>query len=99
MWAWGRNADGQLGDGTFNSRETPGRVQNLVGVEAISAAIDGEHTLALKGDGTVRAWGYNDEGQLGDGTTTESTTRVEVENLGGVVSIGAGSLHSLAVKQ
>lgn len=56
------------------------------------------HTLALKKDGTVWAWGYNFYGQLGDGTTAHRDTPVQVENLENITSISAGSSHSLALK-
>jgi hypothetical protein len=57
------------------------------------------HSLALKSDGTVWAWGYNGEGSvLGDGTTTDRKTPVQVKNLSGVTAIAAGTDHSLALK-
>ncbi|WP_147447134.1 Ig-like domain-containing protein [Corallococcus sp. CA054B] len=57
------------------------------------------HTLALKQDGTVWAWGNNGEGQLGDGTTTDRLTPVQVPGLTGVAALAAGLSHSLALKQ
>ncbi len=57
------------------------------------------HTLALKSDGTVWAWGHNGDGQLGDGTFTNRTTPVQVKDLSGVIAIDGGQHnHSLAVK-
>ncbi len=56
------------------------------------------HSLALKSDGTVWAWGWNGYGQLGDGTTTSRYTPVQVSGLTGVVAIAAGYYHSLALK-
>jgi Alpha-tubulin suppressor and related RCC1 domain-containing proteins len=56
------------------------------------------HTLALKEDGTVWTWGYNGYGQLGDGTTTDSTVPSQVSGLTDVVSVAAGSHYSLAIK-
>ena len=54
--AWGSNSDGQLGNGsTGGSSDTPGQVSSLTDVKAI--AISGPHSLALKNDGTVWAWG------------------------------------------
>jgi hypothetical protein len=71
-------------------------VSGLSGVVAVAA---GEcHSLALKSDGTVRAWGYNYSGELGDGTTTTRYVPVMVSGLSGVVAVAAGYCHSLALK-
>ena len=80
VWAWGRNNYGQLGDGTTTDSDTPvqaGGSSPLSGIIAIAAGES--HTLALKNDGTVWAWGRNYYGQLGDGTTTDSDTPVQVK--------------------
>ncbi|MGC9030112.1 MAG: RCC1 domain-containing protein [Desulfomonilaceae bacterium] len=105
VWAWGYNGAGQLGDGTTTYRATPVQVSGLNDVIAIAAGggiADGltfpGHSLALKSDGTVWAWGYNGYGQLGDGTTTNRLTPVQVSGLTNVVAIAAGGLHSLAKK-
>jgi uncharacterized repeat protein (TIGR01451 family) len=79
IWAWGDNDDGQLGDGTTTTwpgRMTPAQVAGLAGVIAIGAG--NLHSLAVKGDGTVWAWGNNDFGQLGYESTTFRTTPVQV---------------------
>src|SRR5690606_17912667 len=82
VWASGYNFWGQLGDGTTTSHPTPVQVKRvggagyLTGVTAIAA---GEwHSLALLTDGTVWAWGLNTLGQLGDGTTDNRSTPVQV---------------------
>jgi alpha-tubulin suppressor-like RCC1 family protein len=108
VWAWGGNWVGQLGTetspvpGKLRFSDTPVEVTDpadstgyLSGVTAISAG--GVHSLALKKDGTVWAWGVNDKGQLGDASTTNSTTPVEVSNLSDVTAISAGASHSLAL--
>jgi len=102
VWAWGYNVNGELGDGTTTDRNTPvqvhgpGNVGFLTGVTAISAGSN--HSLALKSDGTVWAWGWNGEGELGNGSTANSSTPVQVNGLTGVTAISAGSYHSLALK-
>jgi len=95
--SWGNNGYDQLGDGALTSWTTPVQVSGLSGVVSVGAGTS--HSLAVKSDGTVWAWGGNSgSGQLGDGTTTTRTTPVQVSGLSGVVSVGAGGSHSLAVK-
>lgn len=71
-------------------------VQGLTDVVAIAAGQ--YHSLALRSDGTVWAWGWNYYGQLGDGTTIDRTTPVQVQGLTNVVAIAASSNFSLALK-
>jgi alpha-tubulin suppressor-like RCC1 family protein len=80
VWAWGRNTDGQLGDGTTTNRSTPVQVQGLTGVTALAPGSN--HTVAMRQDGTVWAWGLNTDGQLGDRTTINRTTPVQVQGPG-----------------
>ena len=97
VWSWGFNQDGELGNGTTNSpKPTPLAISGLTGITAVAAGQ--YHSLALKNDGTVWAWGYNSNGQLGDGTTTERLSPVQVISLTGVVAIAAGSSTSMALK-
>jgi hypothetical protein len=56
------------------------------------------HAVALKSDGTVLAWGSNSNGQLGDGSTTDSATPVQVSDLSDVTAIAAGGFHTVALK-
>jgi len=65
-------------------------------VSAIAAG-DG-HSVALKSDGTVWTWGWNRDGQLGDGTSTRRSTPRKVNGLTGVTAISAGSYHTVALK-
>jgi alpha-tubulin suppressor-like RCC1 family protein len=106
VWAWGNNVRGQLGDGTTTNRPTPVQVKGDDGVgylaDIASVAAGNYHSLALRNDHLVRAWGFNDSGQLGDNTTTDRHTPVPVKDysgttgLQGVTSIAAGANHSLA---
>src|SRR6266513_2376725 len=58
----------------------------------------GAHSLALCSDSTIRAWGGNTEGELGNGNNTDSNIPVQVSALSGITAIAAGSSHSLALK-
>ena len=57
------------------------------------------HTVALLGDGTVWAWGWNEFGQLGDGTGTDRSTPVQVRGLADVTAVAAGGEHSIALRR
>lgn len=65
------------------------------GVRAIDSS--GGHACALMSTGGVKCWGLNDRGQLGDGTTTDRPTPVDVAGLSGGVAIATGGFHSCAV--
>ncbi|MCX6020304.1 MAG: hypothetical protein NTZ05_00950 [Chloroflexi bacterium] len=99
-----------MGDGTTTNRTTPVQVLGaaspafLTGVADVAAAGNGIHTLALKSDGTVWAWGPNTNGQLGDNSTTQRTAPVQVQGTGGtgfltgIIAVSAGAGHSVAAK-
>ena len=72
------------------------QVPGLTGVVAIAAGQI--HTVALKSDGTVWAWGYNGDGELGDGTTTNKLSPVQVPGLTGVICDCRRGDHTVALK-
>src|SRR5436305_634401 len=78
VYAWGNNSNGQLGDGTTTARLTPVAVTLAAGVTVSAGSGGVDHSLAVGSDGKVYAWGYNSNGQLGDGTTTQRFTPVAV---------------------
>ncbi|HEU5423781.1 MAG TPA: choice-of-anchor Q domain-containing protein, partial [Nitrolancea sp.] len=96
--AWGRNNEGELGNGTTADSALPAPVDtsNLGDVSAFAAG--DYYTIALKSDGTVWAWGSNGNHYLGDGTTAQRTTPVQVQNLSSIIAISARRNHSLALK-
>jgi alpha-tubulin suppressor-like RCC1 family protein len=109
--AWGNNGNGQLGDNTTTLRGVPVAVNAASDVSALSGrtvvgvATGRYHSLALCSDGTVAAWGYNGDGQIGDNTTTDRLVPVAVNTASGVsalhgktvAAVAAGSYHSLAL--
>ncbi len=100
LMAWGENKSGQLGDGTTTEKDVPTPVKGVSGVQAVAAggiATLGGHTLALLDNGTVLAWGANGSGQLGNGSTANSTAPVPVRGLKGVAAVSASVSHSLAL--
>jgi alpha-tubulin suppressor-like RCC1 family protein len=102
VWAWGQNANGQLGDNTSVQKPVPVLVQGVSDVIAVAAG--SLHSLALTSGGRVWSWGANNYGQLGNGSTTSSVTaRYQVQDAAGrvldnVVAIAAGENHSLALR-
>jgi alpha-tubulin suppressor-like RCC1 family protein len=108
VYTWGKGESGQLGIGPlpvidFKTRTPspmsyvpfPVRVPNLADVVAISAGPS--HALALLNDGSVRAWGANSMGQVGDGTTADRDRPVAAQGVRNAVAIAAGGRASLAI--
>lgn len=102
--SWGTNFTGQLGYGCGGGSGTPcsssprlwGAVSELGDVVDVDAGDD--TSLAVTADGRAWAWGWNQYGQLGDGTHIDRYTPVPVPGLDGVIAVAAGSFHSLALK-
>jgi alpha-tubulin suppressor-like RCC1 family protein len=79
LWAWGKNSpSGQLGDNSFIDKKIP--VQIGADTDWLSIAAGGNHSLALKSDWSLWAWGRNDEGELGNGTFTGITSPDQMQD-------------------
>jgi alpha-tubulin suppressor-like RCC1 family protein len=98
LWDWGSNGYGQLGDNTTTQRNTP--VTTFSGGTNWKQVSCGTNfTAAIKTDGTLWAWGRNNNGQLGDNTTTQRNTPVTTFS-GGTnwKQVSSGNIHMAAIK-
>jgi len=114
VWAWGGNDRGQLGIGTTSEDEYSSPMQVVGGAasgtyltDIIAISAGGGHSIALRSDGTVWAWGRNGESQLGIGATSEDVHPSPVQVVGGeaggtyltdIIAISAGHGHTLALR-
>lgn len=103
LWAWGGTGEGMLGVGLLDpqwrnvssGQPYPVQVKGLTGVRRVSAGA--YHTLVLLDDGRVVAFGSNQQGAVGDGTTENRWEPVEVQGIRDAVAVAAGFKTSLAV--
>jgi len=100
---WGANADGEVGNGVSSTTTaSPTPVVGLEGLTVRAVSVGGAHTCALISDGTVRCWGLNYSGQVGNGTvslapSTDILTPAKVVGLNNVVQIATGSSFTCAL--
>ncbi|MCD0478765.1 T9SS type A sorting domain-containing protein [Chryseobacterium sp. LC2016-29] len=96
IWSWGNNTIGQLGSGTTNSIYTPSQIGNATNWKTVSA--DYYHSsVAIKTDGTLWAWGQNNAGQLGDGTTTNRYIPTQIGSATDRKSVAANTFSRLVI--
>ena len=96
---WGDNSNGQLGDGSRSPNLEPDKSSMPLGRKAVEISAGSYHTCTMFDDGSVRCWGSNEFGQLGDGTTIERTTPVPVDLGEGKSALGisSGGSHTCVV--
>ena len=99
LWSWGQNVKGALGHGTSG---TSGRVSSPVQIGSLTtwafAAAGGKSAAAVKTDGTLWTWGYNNVGQLGLGNTTDISSPVQVGSLTNWAKVVGGYNWLMALK-
>ena len=93
LWTWGGNSGGQLGDGTFTNRSSPGTTAGG-GTTWKQVAMAYNHTAAIKTDGTLWTWGQNVYGQLGNGNQSQQPSPVTTAGGGTNWKQVSGSLYA-----
>ncbi|MGH0166749.1 UNVERIFIED_CONTAM: hypothetical protein FKN15_006610 [Acipenser sinensis] len=98
VWTWGKGDYFRLGHGTDVHVRKPQVVEGLRGKKIVHVAVGALHCLAVTETGQVYAWGDNDHGQQGNGTTTVNRNHVGVQGLEGqkITRVACGSSHSVA---
>ncbi|MDD5222564.1 MAG: fibronectin type III domain-containing protein [bacterium] len=98
---WGNNHYGQLGDGTSTDSNTPVTVVGITTAAEISVGKGSDifegHTCARLADNTIKCWGDNYSGQLGNGTNTHSNIPITVSGINSAVKISTGNSHTCAI--
>ena len=94
LYTWGRNYQGQLGNGTKTDSLTPIKIMDNVK----SVSLGYSHSAAITEDGSLYTWGYNSSsGELGNGTTTDSLIPIKI--MDNVKSVSLGGYHSAAITE
>lgn len=96
VWAFGENFYGFLGDGTTAPKSSPVAIARSGSYSAIAAGA--WHSLAIDGStGMVYSWGYNGDGQLGDGTMSNKSSPESIIRSGSYIAIAADAYNSYAI--
>jgi len=95
LYSWGRNSQGQLGDGTRINRSSPTQVGALTNWSSVNAGR--EVSTAIKTDGTLWAWGDGGQGKLGDNTVIDKSSPIQIGARTDWTKISGGSNFTLAI--
>jgi len=94
-YCWGRNEEGQLGDGSRRSRVYPVPVVGTVRYQALSPGAG--HTCGIATTGAAYCWGLNFNGQLGDGTNADRSTPAPVDGGNSWIALSAGGAYTCGI--
>jgi alpha-tubulin suppressor-like RCC1 family protein len=97
LWTWGRNEYGQLGLGNNNNYNSPQKLGTDSNWKKVLMGYD-NHVIAIKTNGTLWAWGFNNKSQLGTGNTTRRNTPIQIGSDTNWVEIAVGYEFTLALK-
>ena len=101
LMAWGNNIYGAVGNGKFdaNGQLTPTAVVTTTGLTNVKQVATGwDHVAALDSDGNVWTWGANSDGELGDGSATNSNVPVKVNGVSDIIGVSAGDGSTVVMK-
>ena len=98
LFSWGPNGQGRLGDGTTTTRQTPVHIRSDITFTYVSYVSAGRHhSHAIDTYGRLWGWGNNGSGRLGDGTTIQRNSPVQIGGANRFVSVSGGWEHTLAI--
>jgi uncharacterized repeat protein (TIGR03803 family) len=97
LWTLGNNGNGQFGIGASDNGQHL-LTQPMPGTQWLSVTAGGFHTAAVRSDGTLWTWGYNNNGQIGDGTTTQRNAPVQIGTAANWVKVTAGYYFTVGLR-
>ena len=98
LWSWGRNTSGEIGNGTVVNRSSPVQIGTLTNWARAVYGNNATHGGAVKTDGTLWMWGWNSNGQLGDGTVINRSSPVQVGTLTNWLKFTVSASNTVAIK-
>jgi len=97
LYAWGYNASGQVGDLTTVNKSSPVLVSGPVSASWSAVSAGNEYAIALRTNGSLWTWGENGSGQLGNGSTVDTSSPVNIGTFASWSVITTGEVQSLAI--